>query len=123
MRMRNLSTLALLALALALATGAMAKNGPKPDHSNHGHGIGKGGVPARIADLQAQIDALHGQIDEINQFIDHDLDGFSAKQGDCDDTNAAVHPGATEIAGNAIDDNCDGNVDEATTTSTGNGHP
>jgi hypothetical protein len=27
--------------------------------------------------------------------------------GDCDDTNAAVHPGADEIIGNGLDDDCD----------------
>jgi hypothetical protein len=31
--------------------------------------------------------------------------------GDCDDTRAAVHPGATEVC-NGRDDNCDGRVDE-----------
>src|SRR3954453_24200322 len=38
--------------------------------------------------------------------------GYAALDGDCDDNNAAVHPGATEIIGNGIDDNCNGQVDE-----------
>ncbi|MCA9490758.1 MAG: hypothetical protein KC621_12600, partial [Myxococcales bacterium] len=38
---------------------------------------------------------------------DDDHDGFYAPQ-DCDDTNAAVHPGAAEVVANGIDDDCDG---------------
>jgi len=42
--------------------------------------------------------------------IDHDGDGYSSCGGDCDDANGMVHPGAAETC-NAIDDDCDGLVD------------
>ncbi len=37
--------------------------------------------------------------------------GWSTSSDDCDDTNPAVHPAATEIC-NSLDDNCDGLVDD-----------
>jgi hypothetical protein len=37
--------------------------------------------------------------------------GYVGDSGDCNDADAAVHPGATELC-NAVDDNCDGEVDE-----------
>jgi hypothetical protein len=43
---------------------------------------------------------------------DTDGDGVGASSGDCDDSNPAVHPGATETC-NSIDDDCSGAADES----------
>ena len=47
---------------------------------------------------------------------DADGDGYSVEGGacgpvDCNDSNAAIHPGAAEICGDGLDNDCDGNVD------------
>ena len=43
--------------------------------------------------------------------LDHDGDGFSLREGDCDDTNASIYPGAADIS-DGLDNDCDGEVDE-----------
>ena len=39
-------------------------------------------------------------------------EGYDRDPGDCDDTDPAVNPRATEICDDGIDNNCDGNIDE-----------
>ncbi|MBD3415205.1 MAG: hypothetical protein GF421_12355 [Candidatus Aminicenantes bacterium] len=57
-----------------------------------------------------------GDIDEdCSTCIDNDGDGYGegcAAGPDCDDTDPSVNPGAEEICGDGIDNNCDGQIDE-----------
>ena len=68
---------------------------------------------ALYADTAGNVEALQTQIDELVLLTDADNDGFSENQGDCDDTNATVYPGATEDESDGVDNDCDGEVDEA----------
>ena len=46
--------------------------------------------------------------DNTDADIDHDGDGFTENNGDCNDANAAVYPEAIEICGDHIDQDCNG---------------
>lgn len=52
-----------------------------------------------------------GRLDESGPTEDDDLDGTSETEGDCDDSNPAIHPGATEVC-DGVDQDCDGQKDE-----------
>lgn len=50
---------------------------------------------------------------------DADGDGYldaACGGNDCDDTSAAINPGAAEVCGNGVDNNCNGGSDETCTT-------
>jgi uncharacterized protein DUF1566/putative metal-binding protein len=58
----------------------------------------------------------NGRIDiEIIQdfdMLDRDGDGFTPDSGDCNDDDININPDAPEICADAVDNNCDGVVDE-----------
>lgn len=51
-----------------------------------------------------------GEENELCSHIDHDGDGFSRDDGDCDDTSVTVYPGAPEVE-TGIDNDCDGDAE------------
>jgi hypothetical protein len=44
--------------------------------------------------------------------VDLDFDSYTACGTDCDDSDAATHPGAREVCGDRRDQDCDGVADE-----------
>jgi hypothetical protein len=43
---------------------------------------------------------------------DKDHDGYTVGQGDCNDCDKAVNPGALDVAGNKVDEDCNATVDD-----------
>ena len=50
-----------------------------------------------------------------NDSTDHDGDGFSAVDGDCNDCDANANPGAFDVPKNMVDEDCDGTPDNEPT--------
>ena len=74
-------------------------------------------IPGRLIGSAAGTAAFH--LAETYFYKDRDRDGFLSYE-DCDDNNAAVHPGATEQC-DGLDNDCNGSIDDATPPCGGGG--
>ncbi|MEE2828797.1 MAG: MopE-related protein, partial [Myxococcota bacterium] len=66
--------------------------------------------------ITVSVSDIRGQVSRsipitVGPAADADGDGFSVAEGDCDDNDASVFPGAPELI-DAVDNDCDGQVDE-----------
>jgi hypothetical protein len=57
------------------------------------------------ANQRPSLDVIY-TIDENE--IDNDQDGYTENQGDCNDADSSLYPGAVDICGDGIDQDCDG---------------
>lgn len=113
-RPHSFALLGLVALPLVACGGSSVQFADEPDT-----GIGTGGdvgtdgssdgnLPDGAKTDTGVVDTA--PVDTWDPEKDSDGDGYKAKD-DCDDGNPAVNPGAFEVPGDKIDNDCDGKVD------------
>lgn len=52
-------------------------------------------------------------VDATAPVDDCDRDGFAPSENDCDDEDATINPDALDVCGDGVDNNCNGDVDDA----------
>ena len=97
----------LIFLALAACSGDPPRRTPPSAPAGRSAAAGEGGsggMPFHNSEAgtQAPSCANAGANDDFDQ------DGYSRAQDDCNDCNASIHPGAAEVRGNNIDEDCNG---------------
>lgn len=68
-------------------------------------------VLAAALSLAATCDDPHKPWDTSGAELDCDEDGYTRGEGDCDDLDEEIHPGASEVCGDRADNDCDGFYD------------
>lgn len=99
--------------------GVPGPQGPEGPQGPPGSGAAAGqscDVDAVVTGIDTDGTLVCTGIDEVAGNVDADQDGWTLADGDCDDTDPTVNPGADEVFGDGLDDgvdnDCDGLIDE-----------
>src|SRR5512132_1750394 len=117
--------LALISVATAGAcsatggTGQFTTNGTGGGASTESSSSnGQGGIDLGSGGSTGSVD-INPPCDFKEPSGDHDGDGFTVADGDCNDCSVAMNPGAQDFAGNNVDEDCDGAGDNNPTACDG----
>jgi hypothetical protein len=89
--------LASLMTLVAVGCGASGRRNPNGGGGNGGGGFGGGSMDIPGCDKNS-----------VPRDGDFDMDGYTPNQGDCDDCNPSINPGAIQIPGDPTDYACNG---------------
>jgi hypothetical protein len=127
MRIHGL-TYALFGAALLTAAGACSATGGSGEFKPSGGGTGGsqdssgtdglGGLNLGTGGKDTHVD-INPPCDFKEPSGDHDGDGFTVADGDCNDCSVAMNPGAQDFADNGVDEDCDGAADDNPTACDG----
>jgi len=97
-----------LALILVSCSGSLTVG----DDDVAGHAVAVGAVDVAVGDADDAVgddDDAVGDDDDTSGPQDLDGDGYTEADGDCDDGDDTIHPGAEELC-DEVDHNCDGDI-------------
>jgi hypothetical protein len=81
------------------------------DDGSGGEGNGDDSTDSCIAWLDGDGDGYGAGDEQTVESCDPLPEGFATNDTDCDDTDGAIHPDASEVC-NGVDDDCDGDTDD-----------